>query len=305
MINPRNVFLAGACLLGIVQQPVIAQDTSTLNGGLSEEEMEASPEDGTPALSLDVSMPATSADEVSSFFVTPMARGGYLDADGRLVVDLLEGNTTFLALQVMSEEGVPVSDAVAEFEIEGTSTVRAVDPSANGYTTDEYGITEFVVLAGDMGLDVITAKVGDTETEIAINVISLAALSAPALPVVEGAITWDELRSVRLTYEDSELLAAFPASIAERADETVKITGFMTPLEADSSQRWFLLTSSPPHCFFDIPGGPAGTVEVLAPDGVELSWDPVVVEGRFEPIERGKGTVYRLHDAKLITPAGA
>ena len=104
MINPRNVFLAGACLLGIVQQPVIAQDTSTLNGGLSEEEMQASPEDGTPALSLDASMPATSADEVSSFFVTPMARGGYLDADGRLVVDLLECNSTFLSLQVRSED---------------------------------------------------------------------------------------------------------------------------------------------------------------------------------------------------------
>ena len=166
--------------------------------------------------------------------------------------------------------------------------------------TDDYGIAEFAVYTGAMNIDVVTAEIGETKTDIVVNVISRQALSAPELPVVENVIQWSELMQTSLRYERQELIADFPEMISSRAGDTVRIAGFMTPLQAGSPQQWFLLTSAPPHCFFDIPGGPVGTVEVLAPDGIELAWDPVVVEGRFEPIEKGEGTVYRLHDAKLV-----
>ena len=44
-------------------------------------------------------------------------------------------------------------------------------------------------------------------------------------------------------------------------------------------------------------------MEVLAQDGIEASWDPIVIEGRFEPLETSEtGVVYRLHDARLVKP---
>lgn len=36
--------------------------------------------------------------------------------------------------------------------------------------------------------------------------------------------------------------------------------------------------------------------------GVDISWKPIVVEGRFETVARSTGSVYRLHDAKLVSP---
>ena len=75
------------------------------------------------------------------------------------------------------------------------------------------------------------------------------------------------------------------------------------PLEPALKQRRFLLTANPPSCFFHLPGGPAGAVEVFASEGIEASWDPVVLEGRFEPQRTSKaGVVYRLHEARLIKP---
>lgn len=72
------------------------------------------------------------------------------------------------------------------------------------------------------------------------------------------------------------------------------------PLEPEQKQKHFLLTSSPPSCFFHLPGGPAGAVEVLAPKGIDATWDLLVLDGRLETIERSEmGVVYRLHDAKV------
>ena len=107
----------------------------------------------------------------------------------------------------------------------------------------------------------------------------------------------------KVTYGDEWLTTAFPDSVLAKAGQTVKVAGFMTPLEADMKQRRFVLTSNPPSCFYHVPGGPAGAVEVFAPEGVEVSWDPVVLEGRFEAHEKSEnGVIYQLHDAQLVTP---
>ena len=61
------------------------------------------------------------------------------------------------------------------------------------------------------------------------------------------------------------------------------------------------MTSSPPHCFFDIPGGPAGVVEVFADQGVEASWEPVLLQGTLALISDGSaGVIYQLKQAVLI-----
>ena len=107
--------------------------------------------------------------------------------------------------------------------------------------------------------------------------------------------------SAKLDYNETGIVASFPTRITDRAGTIVKLSGFMMPLEADLKQRHFLLTSNPPSCFFHIPGGPAGSVEVVATEGIEVSFDPIVLEGRFEPqASSDLGIVYRLLEAKRI-----
>ena len=154
-----------------------------------------------------------------------------------------------------------------------------------------------------MGLDRVTAKIGDAKVEFAVNIISLRAAGFPQPQVIEGGLAWDELMSAKLEYTESSIVVNFPQSIKNRAGETVKVSGFMMPLQPDLKQSHFLLTSNPPSCFFHIPGGPAGSIEVLAEEGIEVSWDPVVLEGTFEPLESSDmGVVYRLLNAKVVQP---
>ncbi|MEM6810325.1 MAG: hypothetical protein AAGA41_06710 [Pseudomonadota bacterium] len=289
--------LATALVLAGIAAANLAAQVKVINGGLTDDELAAQPDDGDGLY--EAAKPPVAFKDAKELVLTPLARGGYSDIQGRLVIDVIENDNAFLAVRIETPDGAPVSGAKATTSLKGTSLV--VDSSEALLTTsDDYGIVEIVVLAGQMGLDLLTVQVGDAKTEVVLNVLSLAAAGVPALPEVERGIPWSDLMQARVRYEGGSIAADFPNVISQRAGETVRIAGFMTPLQAENSQRWFLLTSSPPHCYFDIPGGPAGTVEVLAPDGIEVSWEPIIVEGRFEPVELGKGAVYKLHDAKRV-----
>lgn len=300
MTTPVQIRVIAGLLLGLSAAACTDAQTTSVNGGLTAEELAAEPgaQQGLDAAEGKPAVPFGEADEI---VLTALAQGGYSDRTGRLVVDVIENDNAFLAIKVATPDGAPVSGARATTSLKGTSIV--VDSSESLLSTsDRYGIVDIVVLAGQMGLDVLTVKVGDTTTQVILNVLSLEAAGIPPLPEVERGIPWSELMQASVRYEGGEIAADFPNGIAKRAGETVRIAGFMTPLQAEESQRWFLLTSSPPHCYFDIPGGPAGTIEVLAPEGVDVSWEPVVIEGRFEPVARGNGAVYKLHDAKRVEP---
>ena len=239
-----------------------------------------------------------SAHEAKEVVLDAVVEFGYQDEQGRYVVDLLERDKAYLGVRISTPDGHPVIGAMPNISIEGSSRLLLSE-----LTTAEDGVMNFGVVGGQMGLDRVTASIGAVSVEFAINVISLRAAGFPTLQTVEGGIAWDELMQAQLEYKDMNLVASFPENIKSRAGDTVKISGFMMPLEPDFKQKHFLLTSNPPSCFFHVPGGPAGSVEVLAAEGIEVSWDPVVIEGRFEPQETSElGVVYRLHDARLVKP---
>ena len=237
-------------------------------------------------------------DEVDEVVLEAMVEFGYQDELGRYVVDLLERDKAYLGVRITTPDGRPVFGAMPNLEIQGSSRISLAE-----MTTAEDGVMNFGVIGGEMGLDSLTASLGDQSVEFAINVISLAANGFPTLEKIEGGLDWDELLQARLEYKDMGYVASFPESITSKAGKTVKLSGFMMPLEPEMKQKRFLLTSNPPSCFFHVPGGPAGSVEVLADEGVEVSWNPIVLEGRFEPQETSEfGVVYRLHDARLVQP---
>ena len=236
------------------------------------------------------------ASEVKEVKLDGIVEFGYQDADGRYVVDILEQNKAYLGVKITTPEGRPVVGAMPNIEIEGTSRLELSD-----FVSAEDGVMNFGLITGQMGLDTVTASIGDAKVEFAVNIISLRAAGFPQPQEVEGGIPWSDLMSAKLDYSEAGLTATFPQSIQAMAGETVKISGFMMPLQPDLKQTHFLLTSNPPSCFFHIPGGPAGSVEVVAAEGIEVSWDPVVLEGTFEPQESSNiGVVYRLVDAKVV-----
>jgi hypothetical protein len=62
---------------------------------------------------------------------------------------------------------------------------------------------------------------------------------------------------------------------------TVKLEGFMMPLQPGEKQRHFLLSSVPTTCSFCVPAGPEGLVEIRSRGSVKYTLEPVMVEGRI------------------------
>ena len=235
-------------------------------------------------------------EDAGEMSLKPIVENGYLDEQGRLVIDIYQEDYANLAVEVLSENDEYVDGAPLEISIDGTSELYVTpDPATN-----QYGVFEFSLFGGEMGLDTVTVALGEASIDILVNIISFEAFTMPIPEVVEGGIPWESLLEAEVTFDEFTLLSTFPEEVSERAGETVKIAGFMMPLETEQKQNWFLLTSNPPHCFFHIPGGVAGAIEVFSEEGIEVSWEPVVLEGRFEPLAKSESAVYQLHDARLV-----
>jgi hypothetical protein len=244
---------------------------------------------------LDKPVPANKS-ETYQFLV--LSDIGYTDGQGRQVIDVIEGSQAFLALSVATEEGQPVLGVEPEFNISGTSVMMAPSEAAPLKGTDESGILEFGVVAGVKGMDKLTVSYGENVAELNINIISLDIHNFAALPELDDGLKWSELMQATLDYQEEQLVASFPASLIQQAGEQVDIVGYMLPLDADTKQKHFLLTSSPPSCFYHIPGGPAGVVEVFSDIGIEASWTPITITGELVLVETSKtGVIYQLEGA--------
>lgn len=224
---------------------------------------------------------------------------GYINANRQYVIDLLERDLAYLTVKVETPDGSPVSGAQPHYSIKGSSQITAVDEAQS---TDETGMVSFGVIGGKMGEDHLTIAYGGETTDVLVNIISLKAAGYDNLTEVEGAVRWDELMKARLHFKLDGVEASFPPAIAAHDRKVVKLVGFMMPLDPEEKQKHFLLTSNPPSCFFHIPGGPAGAVEVFADKGIKASWDPIILEGRFETASKSEmGVIYRLHSARALS----
>lgn len=268
-------------------------------------------DDGVPSMidtpdwgSGDASLEPIGVAEVEEFSVGLYTDVGYRDEAGRYVIDLLEQDYAYLTVIVTDMTGRPVVGAKPAFELTGDSELLPPEAVSSASVTGPSGTLDFALIGGPMALDELTVRVGDARAELLINVISLRASGFPTPPTVEGGIPWTDLMSARIRYPDATSIEVeFPEEVVARSGDTVKLSGFMMPLDPDLVQRRFLLTSNPPSCFYHIPGGPAGAIEVFADDGIEATWEPIVVEGRFETLHTNEyGVIYRLHDARVQAP---
>lgn len=118
----------------------------------------------------------------------------------------------------------------------------------------------------------------------------------------EGILSWKLLSSVQTKVEKNRVVPTFPAPVQALDRTTVKVQGFMLPLEPGVQQKHFLLSSVPTSCGFCVPAGPEGLVEVRSKTPVKYTLEPVVVEGKLAVLEKDPyGLFYRVTDA-VATP---
>lgn len=122
------------------------------------------------------------------------------------------------------------------------------------------------------------------------------------LQEVEGVVSWKLLSAVTVKADKSKVVPTFPTGVLALDKRTVKVQGFMMPLEPGDKQSHFLLSSVPTSCSFCVPAGPEGLVEVRSRTPVRYTLDVVTVEGQMAVLNDDPyGMFYRVTDAVRAT----
>lgn len=228
------------------------------------------------------------------------SEGGEL-RDGVLTVDAYEGDRLWMGVILGTEAGTPLADETVTFSPLGNELSPPPQVIAAQPETDADGYMEFQIIVGDAGTFPVTVSAAGVRREFRINVIPndfdqwLQGVSR------EGLLPWNAMMKTRVTLDDDDqMVAEFPDDISRLDGTVVRLAGFMLPLEMTAEQGHFLLSASPPACFFHVPGGPATVVEVFADQHpVTASFDPLVIEGRLELVKRSeRGILFALREAR-------
>ena len=109
---------------------------------------------------------------------------------------------------------------------------------------------------------------------------------------------WSLLSATTIKMTNGKLGPAFSSALQPLNGQTVKLQGYILPLEAGQTHSYFLLSAWSPTCPFCLSSGPEAMVEVRAKTAVKYSMDPVVVEGRLLLLQSDPGGMfYRLVEA--------
>ncbi len=122
------------------------------------------------------------------------------------------------------------------------------------------------------------------------------------LPDAAGAVPWSVLSKAGIKKQNGVLAPDFPAALRPFNGKTVKLQGYILPIEAGQKHSYFLLSAWSPSCPFCLSAGPEAMVEVRARVAVNYAIDPVVMQGRLQLLDNDpSGVFYRLVDAQPAT----
>jgi hypothetical protein len=117
----------------------------------------------------------------------------------------------------------------------------------------------------------------------------------------DPVVSWEALARVTGAMHKGRYVPEFPPEVVALESKTVRVEGYMTPVEAAVTRtRRFLLMPEPSDgdC---LPVGLEQIVEVEATRPLRYVLDPVAITGRFAVVRDGtRGFLYRLTDAVQI-----
>jgi hypothetical protein len=117
---------------------------------------------------------------------------------------------------------------------------------------------------------------------------------------LKGVLSWATLADVHSVKQKDKVVSEFSSTIRSLDKTQVKVQGFMIPLEAGATQKWFLLSAAVQTCDFCLPGGPETLVEVRSKVPVKFTNEPIVMSGKFTVAgDSADGILYRLADADI------
>ena len=117
-----------------------------------------------------------------------------------------------------------------------------------------------------------------------------------------GTIPWELLQQAKTVQKPNKKFGPeFTKEIKQLDKQSVKLYGFMMPLDQSAKQKRFLLASFPPHCSFCLPGGPESMVEVIADKPIDFTYEPIIIAGKMAVLENDV-VYYRLTNATAVQP---
>ena len=130
---------------------------------------------------------------------------------------------------------------------------------------------------------------------------SASTYSSTLLPDRAGVVSWKTLAKVEPISDHGRIVSKFDPSITELDRTTVRVQGFMLPMDLGDMQHHFVISAVPPHCPFCLPAGPDALMEVKAKKGVAYSLEPVLLSGKFIVVKDDSyGLLYQLVDAEVV-----
>lgn len=121
----------------------------------------------------------------------------------------------------------------------------------------------------------------------------------PTLPERADVVSWSTLKRIQVVQQNRMMVPRFDPAILALEGKAIKVQGFMLPLDMAEQQKHFILSSVSPSCPYCLPAGPEGMMEVISPDAIRFSQDPVVVQGKLVLLHKNEnGLLYKLVDGK-------
>lgn len=121
-------------------------------------------------------------------------------------------------------------------------------------------------------------------------------------PAPAGTVPWQLLMQAKTVQKpDKKFGPVYTKEIKDLDRQSVKLYGFMMPLDQSQKQKRFLLSPFPPHCAFCMPGGPESLVEVIADKPFDFTYEPIIVAGRLSVLDDDL-VYYRVTNAVPVKP---
>jgi len=212
-----------------------------------------------------------------------------------------------LTLRLENPQGEPLGGQTLEF-----SSLVGNESNENVLETDADGFATLRIRPVLPGEDILTFTGGGISKQLSLYITDEAyghpmehlQARAVELPEVDGVVPWRTMTSIKTREGSHGLLEPIFSDAVKALDgKNVRIQGFMMPLDNSEKQSHFILTSTPPSCFYCMPGGPENVIEIKTSKPMEFSFEPVVIAGRMELLESSDmGIFYRLNAATPEKP---
>jgi uncharacterized protein len=125
--------------------------------------------------------------------------------------------------------------------------------------------------------------------------------SAILLPDLQGVVSWKTLAQVEPVKQGTKMVPQFSKELLALDNQSVRVQGFILPMDMGDQQRHFLISAVPPHCPFCLPAGPEAIVEVFAKEPIPYGFEPIIIYGKLAVLRDDPGgLLYRLSEAEPV-----